>query len=149
MHEPYNTVRCATDSTNNSKTTHDVTVLSQGNYLRLLVMEEDQQRVARLQRKVANDVVIEKYDFLVGCIDAVRLFPYLVSSKVVQQDFRQYLDGERTDKDKMMALLRELTRSPMDGWFNEFVGALSKVPQYQALAAILVEGNKGWGCTRS
>ncbi|MDA8003152.1 MAG: hypothetical protein MPL62_17855 [Alphaproteobacteria bacterium] len=112
-------------------------------------MEEDQQRVSRLQRKVAHDVVIEKYDFLVGCLDAVRLFPYLVSRKVVQKEFLQYLDGERTDKDKMMALLRELTRSPMDGWFNEFVGALSKVPQYQAVAAMLTEGSKGWGCTRS
>ena len=138
MHEPYNNVRWATDCTNNSKTTHDVTVLSHGNCLP--VMEEEQQRVARLQRKVADDVVIEKYDFLVKHIDAVRLLPYLVSSKVVQHDFGEYLDGERTVKNKMMALLRELMRSPMDDWFKEFVGALSKVPQYQAVAAELVEG---------
>ena len=104
-------------------------------------MEEEQRRVSRLQRSIASDVVIQNYDFLVGCVDAIRIFPYLVRSKVVQQDYRQHLEGERTDKDKMMALLRELTRSPMENWFNEFIGALSQIPQYQAVVGILVEGS--------
>ena len=105
-------------------------------------MEEEKRRLSRLQRIVANDVVIQRYDFLVGCVDAIRIFPYLVASRVVQQEYRQYLDGERTDKDKMMALLRELTRSPLENWFNEFIGALSQISQYHAVAEILVEGSQ-------
>ena len=119
-----------------------VTVHSLGNHRGVRqAMEEEPRRVSRLQRSVANDVVIQRYDFLVGCVDAIRIFPYLVRSKVVQQEYRQYLDGERTDKDKMMALLRELTRSPMESWFNEFIGALSQIPQYHAVVEILVEGS--------
>ena len=68
----------------------------------------------RLQRAVSNDIIINNYHYIVGCVNTILIFPYLVSSRVVQQDFRQYLDGERTDKDKMMALLRELTRCPLE-----------------------------------
>ena len=104
-------------------------------------MEEERRRVSRLQRNVATEVIIERYDLLVGCIDAIRIFPYLVSSRVLQQKYRQYLDCERTDDDKMMALLREITRSPMENWFNEFIGALSQFPQYHDVADMLAEGS--------
>lgn len=104
-------------------------------------MEEDRRRVSCLQRTVAAEVVIERYDLLVGCINAIRIFPYLVASRVLQQKYRQYLDCERTDDDKMMALLREVTRSPMENWFNEFIGALSQIPQYHDVAEMLTEGS--------
>ena len=103
-------------------------------------MEEEQERVSHLQRGVANDVIIQNYDYIVGCVKAILIFPYLVSSRVVLQDFHQYLDGERTDKDKMMALLRELTRSPEETWFKEFIGALSKIPQYKPIVDHLLKG---------
>ena len=104
-------------------------------------MEEEQERVSHLQRGVANDVIIQNYDYIVGCVNAILIFPYLVSSRVVAQDFRQYLDGERTDKDKMMALLRELNRSPQETCFKEFIGALSKIPQYKTIVDHLLKGD--------
>lgn len=103
-------------------------------------MEEECEMVSRLQRGVANDVIIKNYHYIVGCVNAILIFPYLVSSRMVQHDFRQYLDGERTDKDKMMALLRELTRSPQETWFKEFIGALSRFPQYETVVDHLLKG---------
>lgn len=107
---------------------------------RLVSMEEEQEMVARLQRDAANDVILENYSYLVGCINAILILPYLVESGLVNQDFRQRLEGERTDTDKMMALLRELTRSPMEGWFKEFIGALSKISQYNTVVGNLLKG---------
>ena len=101
-------------------------------------MGEDRERLSVLQSCTACDVVIQQYDYLVEHVNAIRIFPYLVSSGLVDQDFRQYLDGERTDKDKMMALLRELTRSPKETWFDRFTNALSKVPQYEEVAGNLL-----------
>ena len=46
-----------------------------------------------------------------------------------------------TDKDKMMALLRVLTKSTEDTWFDRFTNALSKVPQYENVADNLLEGD--------
>ena len=103
-------------------------------------MEEESRRVSRLQMKAAYDVVIQRYDYLVGHVNAMRIFPYLVSSKLVEPDFGQYLEGERTDKDKMMAVLRELITSPMEGWFKYFIGALSKFPQYNTVVDNLLTG---------
>ena len=40
----------------------------------------------------------------------------------------------------MMAVLRELLRSPMEGWFKYFIGALSKFPQYQIVVDTLLTG---------
>ena len=65
-------------------------------------MDEEQERISRLQQGAANDVIILNYDYIVGCVNAILIFPYLISSRVVQQEFRQYLDGERTDKGKMI-----------------------------------------------
>ena len=95
--------------------------------------DEEQEGIARLQRGVANDVIILNYDYIVGRVITILIFPYLVSSRVVQQEFRQYLDGERTDKGKMMALLLELARNPEKTWFKEFIGALSKIPHYKTV----------------
>lgn len=103
-------------------------------------MEEEQETVARLQRDAADDVILQNYSYLVGCVNAILIFPYLVESRMVNQDFRQHLEGERTDKDKMMVLLRELTRSPMDDWFKEFIGALSKISQYKPVVRNLLKG---------
>ena len=103
-------------------------------------MEEEPKWVLTLQGSVANDVIIKNYHYIVGCVNAILIFPYLVSSRVVQQDFRQYLDGEQTDKDKMMALLRELTRCPLETWFQEFIGALSKILQYKTVVEHLLTG---------
>lgn len=105
------------------------------------VMEEELRRVSRLQMKAAYDVVIQRYDYLVGHVNPMHIFPHLVSSKLVEQDFRQYLDGERTDKGKMRAVLRELITSPMEGWFKDFIGALSKFPQYKVVVDTLLTGN--------
>ena len=101
-------------------------------------MSEDRDRLSVLQCSTACDVVLRKYDYLVEHVDAIRIFPYLVSSGLVEQCFRQYLDGERTDRDKMMALLRELTRSPKETWFDRFTNALAKVPQYEGVARSLL-----------
>ena len=103
-------------------------------------MEEEHEWVLSLQRSVSNDVIIKNYHYIVGCVNAILIFPYMVSSRVVQQDFRQYLDGERTDKDKMVALLRELTRCPLETWFQEFIGALSKILQYETVVEHLLKG---------
>ena len=103
-------------------------------------MDEDQKRLSRLQKTVAYDVIINNYDYLVGCVNAVRIFPYLVSSRLVEPDFRQFLDNERTDKEKMMALLQELTRNPEGTWFDRFTNALSKLPHYETVADVLLRG---------
>ena len=103
-------------------------------------MEEESTIVARLQKKTAYDVVIQRYDYLVKHVDAIGILPYLVSSKLVEPDFGQFLEGERTDKGKMMALLGKLIRNPMEGWFTEFIGALSKFPQYKTVVDCLLEG---------
>ena len=104
-----------------------------------LLKDEEQERIARLQRGVANDVIILNYDYIVGRVNTILIFSYLVSSRVVQQEFRQYLDGERTDKGKMMALLLELTRSPEETWFKKFIGALSKIPHYKTVVDHLLK----------
>ena len=106
-------------------------------------MEEEQELIVRLQRDAANEVICQNYAYLVGCVNAVLILPYLVSSKLVDQDFCQRLEGERTDKDKMMALLRELTRNPMECWFKEFIGALSKISQYRIVVDHLLKGALG------
>ena len=105
-----------------------------------LTMEGEREMASRLLRAVSDDVIIKNYHYIVGCVNAILIFPYLVSSRVVQQDFRQYLDGERTDQDKMMALLRELTRCPLETWFQEFIGALSKILQYETVVEHLLKG---------
>ena len=99
----------------------------------------DRRRLLALPNNTACDVVKRQYDYLVGHVSAMRIFPYLVSSGLVDQDFRQYLEGERTDRDKMMALLQELTRSPTETWFDRFTNALSKVSQYEVIAGELLE----------
>ena len=105
-----------------------------------LTMEGEREMASRLLRAVSDDVIIKNYHYIVGCVNAILIFPYLVSSRVVQQDFRQYLDGERTDQDKMMVLLRELTRCPLETWFQEFIGALSKILQYETVVEHLLKG---------
>ena len=101
-------------------------------------MDENREQLSVLQSRTACDVVIQKYDYLVEHVNAVRIFPHLVASGLVEQDFLQYLDGERTDKDKMMALLREVTKCPQESWFDRFTNALSKVPQYEEVASDLL-----------
>ena len=103
-------------------------------------MEEESKLVSRLQKKTACDVVIQRYDYLVRHVNATRILPHLVASKLVEPDFSEYLDHERTEKDKMMAVLRELLRSPMEGWFKDFIGALSKLPQYKIVVDTLLTG---------
>ena len=105
-------------------------------------MDKERERLSRLQKGAANEVILNNYDYLVDCVNPIYIFPYLVPTRLVDQDFRQYLDHERTDKDKMMALLRRLTRSPEGAWFDGFTNALSKVPQYQIVAERLMEGNE-------
>ena len=104
-------------------------------------MDKERERLSRLQKGAANEVILNNYDYLVDCVNPIHIFPYLVPTRLVDQDFRQCLDHERTDKDKMMALLRRLTRSPERAWFDGFTNALSKVPQYQIVAERLMEGN--------
>ena len=101
-------------------------------------MDKDREELSLLQNRTACDVVVQKYDYLVEHVNAVRIFPHLVSSGLVDQDFLQYLNGERTDKDKMMALLREVTKCPKESWFDRFTNALSKVPQYEVIASGLL-----------
>ncbi len=104
-------------------------------------MEEELELVSRLQKKAAHDVAIQRYDYLVKHVNAIRILPHLVSSKLVEPDFQEYLDGERTEKNKMMVLLRELLSSPMEEyWFKYFIHALSKYPPYQPVVEILLEG---------
>ena len=33
-----------------------------------------------MQQRVANDVIIQNYDYIMGCVNAILIFPYLVSS---------------------------------------------------------------------
>ena len=138
-------IRYATYSWLGGSRVHDVKVLSRGNHpfcgLKGAIMEEESKLVSRLQKEVARCVVIKQHSHLVGHVNAIRIFPHLVSSQVFEPDFRQELDYERTDKDKMMLLLRELIRNPMEGWFKEFVGALSKFPHYQSVVDSLLEGS--------
>ena len=65
-------------------------------------MEEELKLISRLQKKAAHDVVIQQYDDLVKHVKAIHILPHLVSSKLVEPDFHQYLDGERTERGKMM-----------------------------------------------
>ena len=106
-------------------------------------MDKERERLSRLglQKGAANEVILNNYDYLVEHVNPIHIFPYLVPSRLVDQDFRQYLDHERTDKDKMMALLRRLTRSPEGAWFDGFTNALSRIPQYEIVAERLMEGN--------
>ena len=103
-------------------------------------MEEELKLVSRLQKKAAHDVVIQRYDDLVKHVKTTHILPHLVASKLVEPDFYQYLDGERTERNKMMVLLRELLRSPMESWFRDFIGALSKYPPYQTVVDALLTG---------
>ena len=96
---------------------------------------------SRIQKETANDVIIRNYDYLVGHVDAIRIFPKLVPSRLVDPDFRQRLERKETDKDRMMALLQELTRCTEETWFDGFTNALSKVPQYVKVANDLLEGD--------
>ena len=102
--------------------------------------EKAKEASVRLLKETAHDVIIENYDDLVGHIDAIRIFPKLVSSKLVEPDFRQRLDRKETDKDKMMALLQELTRCTEETWFDRFTNALSKVPRYVKIVDKLMKG---------
>ena len=112
-------------------------------------MEEESKLVSRLQKKTACDVVIQRYDYLVRHVNATRILPHLVASKLVEPDFSEYLGHERTEKAKMMAVLRELLRSPMEGWFKDFIGALSKFPQHQIVVDTLLTGKYIVGDTRT
>lgn len=69
------------------------------------------QLITHLQNNTARDAIISNYEYLVRHVDAIRVFPHLVTSTLVDQDFRQRLDREVTDNDKMMALLQQLNRS--------------------------------------
>ena len=103
-------------------------------------MEEELKLVSRLQKKAAHDVVIHQYDYLVKHVKAIRILPHLVSSKLVEPDFQEYLDGERSERNKMMVVLRELLSSPMESWFRDFIGALSKYSPYQTVVDVLLTG---------
>ena len=103
-------------------------------------MEEELKVVSRLQKKAARDVVIQRYDYLVKHVKTIHILPHLVSSKLVEPDFHQYLDGERTERDKMMVLLRELLSNPMESWFRDFIDALSKYSPYQTVVDVLLTG---------
>ena len=103
-------------------------------------MEEELKLVSRLQKKAAHDVVIQRYDYLVKHVKAIHMLPHLVSSKLVEPEFQEYLDGERTERNKMMALLRELLSSPMEDWFKYFIHALSKYSPYQTVVDVLLTG---------
>ena len=103
-------------------------------------MEQELKLISRLQKKAKYDIVIQRYDYLVKHVKAIHILPHLVSSKLVEPDFHQYLDGERTERDKMMVLLRELFSSPQSWFRSGFIGALSKYPQYQTIADVLLTG---------
>ena len=100
----------------------------------------EQQRLDHLERSVACEVVIEQYAYLLKHVDAIRIFPYLLSNKLVELEFGEYLESERTNKDRMARLLRELTRSPEGTWFDRFTNALSKVPLYKPVVDVLLGG---------
>ena len=103
-------------------------------------MEEELKLISRIQKKAAYDAVIQRYDDLVKHVKTIHILPHLVSSKLVEPDFLQYLDDERTERDKMMVLLRQLLSSPMESWFRDFIGALSKYSPYQTVVDVLLTG---------
>ena len=103
-------------------------------------MEEELKLVSPLQKKAAHDVVIQRYDYLVKHVKTIHILPHLVSSKLVEPDFHQYLEGERTEKGKIMAVLQELLSSPMEDWFKYFIDALSNYPPYQTVVNTLLTG---------
>ena len=107
---------------------------------RAMAMAEELKLVSRLQKKAAHDAVIHRYAYLVEHVNTILILPHLVSSRLVEPDFHQYLDGERTEKDKMMVLLRKLLSSPMESWFRDFIDALSKYPPYQTVVDVLLTG---------
>ena len=118
--------------------------VSQGVYCDLSPLRshmEDRAKLVSFQKEIAYDVIIKNYSFLVGHLNAIRIFPQLVSSRVVEPDFCQRLDCRQTDRDKMIALLHELVRCTEETWFDRFTNALSKVPQYEKVADKLLEGN--------
>ena len=102
---------------------------------------EDRAKLVSFQKETAYDVIIKNYNYLVRHVDAIRIFPQLVSSRLVEPDFRQRLDCRQTDRDKMMALLHELIRCTEETWFDRFTNALSKVPQYENVADKLLKGD--------
>ena len=105
-------------------------------------MEEKSKLVSsRIQKDTAYKVIIKNYTYLVEHVDAIRIFPHLVTSKLVEQDFRQRLEHKVTEKEKMMALLQALTRCTEETWFDSFTNALSRVPQYEKVAGALLEGD--------
>ena len=105
-------------------------------------MEEQPKIVSsRIHKETAYDVVIKNYDYLVEHVQALSILPKLVSSRLVEQGFRQRLERKETDKEKMMALLQELARCTEETWFDHFTNALSKVPQYEKVANTLLEGD--------
>ena len=103
-------------------------------------MEEESKRVSPLQKKAAHEVVIQRYDYLVKHIKPFLILPKLVASKLIVPDFKDYLDGERTEMKKMMAVLQELLRNPMEDWFEYFIDALSEYRQYQTVVDTLRKG---------
>ena len=106
------------------------------------VMEEKSKLVSsRIQKETAYKVIIKYYAYLVEHVDAIRIFPQLVASKLVEQDFLQRLERKETEKEKMMALLQVLTRCTEETWFDGFTNALSKVPPYEKVAGTLLEGD--------
>ena len=94
-----------------------------------------------VQEEAAYDVIIKNYSYLVGHVKAIRIFPQLVSNRLVEPDFRQYLECKQTDKEKMMELLDQLTKCTEETWFDGFTNALSKVPQYETVADTLLRGD--------
>ena len=106
------------------------------------VMEVKSKLVSsRILKETADEVFINNYPYLVEHLDAIRLFPHLVASRLVEQDFWQRLERKETEKEKMMALLQALTRCTEETWFDSFTNALSKVPQYEKVAGTLLEGD--------
>ena len=106
------------------------------------VMEEKSKLVSsRIQKETAYKVIIKNYAYLVEHVDAIRIFPQLVASKLVEQDFLQRLEHKETKKEKMMALLQALTRCTEETWFDSFTNALSRVPQYEKVVGTLLEGD--------
>ena len=103
-------------------------------------MEEELKLVSRLQKKAKHDVVIQRYDYLVKHVKTIHILPHLVASKLVDPDFYQCLEHERTEREKMMVVLRELLSSPMETWFGDFIGALSKFSPYQTVVDLLLTG---------
>ena len=107
---------------------------------RAMAMAEELKLVSRLQKMAAHGAVIEQYGNLVEHVKTTYILPHLVSTKLVESDFHQYLDGEPTERHKMMVLLPELLSSPMESWFRDFIGALSKYPPYQTVVDVLLTG---------